>query len=207
MIDNTKQILLKHKEQLINQYSINIDKLIDIDIDKIDLSFRKIYYIDNNIIRNNIIIENKCNMIYKCICNNIVYSYNLNKYEGYEFTKNINYLDVFLNDLPKSLFNDNSIYNEFYINHSSLFNFKMLNNDKKNNDIFVIYNCDVDFIKLILNIYNKYVINLNDYNLIVYDEYIDFQKIKLLISFINKNKIYNSFNINDYFVSLKQYFK
>lgn len=206
MFDNTEQILLKHKEQLLNQYSINLNNLIDIDINKIDLSFKKIYYIDNNIIRNNIIIENKCDLIYKCICNNIIYSYNLNKYEGYEFTKNINYLNSFLKNLPNSLFNNNSICDDFYIDHSLLFNFKILNNDKKNNDIFVIYKYNIDFIKLILNIYNKYVINLNDYNLIIYDEYFDFQKIKFLISIINEKKIYNSFNINDYFKCLLQYF-
>ena len=209
-------ILLNHQNFFLD-LKINSSNFINIDLNKLSfIKERNIIYIDKNNVFQNTPINNINDLIFKSIFHNII-SYN------YSILKNLNINDFlkynisilnFLKNLPFSLFNNKNIsfINNFFFFHNSLFDFKIIKNDNEtiddvyndlNKNIFVFYKYDLDFIDILLYIYNFIfdfdkikIFNSSISNLINYN------KIKNILSIININKVYNSFNFNKYIEQL-----
>jgi len=214
-----EEIILKHKKKLITEININPLNLINIDFNFINFLDRKIIYIDNNNILQNIKINNFYDIIFNSILNNIISFYNISteKYEFDVYIKYIKNIQYLLNSLPKSLFNidDINFNNLFYSLFSSLFDFKIEKKDyenlndiyKDNRNIYVFYKYDKDFINILLNIYDfifksNYLCNftLNIPNKDLSNIYI----LNAFLSIINNYKIYNSFTFNSFILQFNK---
>lgn len=206
-----KKLILKYNEKLINEIKVNPSKLINVDFNFINFIDRKITYIDKNILIQDINVFNFIDVIFNSILNNIISFYNITqeKYEYSIYIKYITNIQSLLKSLPKALFNidDYNFYNYFFFLCSSLFEFKIEKKDnenlndiyKDNRNIYVFYKYNIDFISILLKLYNfiitdgyLFYMTLNTPNKKLTNIY----KLNTFLSIINKNKIYISFTFN-----------
>ena len=212
-------LILLHKEKLFKDFNINYLNLININFDLINFLDRKIIYIDNLNIFQNIPIYNFNDIIFYSIFYNIISNYNISKkeYKDDDYYKYINMIYNLLKNLPKSLFNidNNDFYNYFYNCFNSLFEFKIEKKDNENiediysdnRNIFVFYKYDKDFINIFLDIYD-FIFNLDCLSYLTlnipHNNLYNIYKLKAIISVIDFEKIYNTFTFDNF---LKQFNK